>query len=208
MEVSLSGDMDRPWWGNDGKGDFSVSKCYKGWEVDRGDEYPEKLIWSHNWPQKVSFFLWLLSHEKMLTIDMLKKKGWSIPNRCYLYNCEEETIRHLMFHCKVSYEVWQYFTSAVNWYWVMPNSILTILHGWKRRGMSERGKILWKVLPASICWSLWKSRNAVAFDSKGVNVDRLILEVKIQAFFWVQGANSFNGIFLDNVIGQWKDMFY
>ncbi|RVX10825.1 hypothetical protein CK203_018356 [Vitis vinifera] len=41
---------------------------------------------------KASFFGWEAAWSRLLTIDRLRRSGWSIPNRCYLCKNEEETI--------------------------------------------------------------------------------------------------------------------
>ena len=32
-------------------------------------------------------------------MDQLKKRGWALPNRCYLCGDAEESINHLLIHC-------------------------------------------------------------------------------------------------------------
>ncbi|OVA03437.1 hypothetical protein BVC80_205g75 [Macleaya cordata] len=78
---------------------------------------------------------------------------------------------------------------------------------WKLKGLSDRGKILWRVLPASICWGIWKARNRVAFEGKDVKPEELINDIKVQAFFWVQGKEEFRGVSIDQIIGRWSYFF-
>ena len=49
---------------------------------------------------RVSLFAWEASWNKILTIDQLKRRGWNMPNRCYLCKMEEETNDHLILFCK------------------------------------------------------------------------------------------------------------
>ena len=50
---------------------------------------------------KVSFFGWEVSWNRSLTIiDQLKRRGWNMPNMCYLYKKKEETSDHLILFCK------------------------------------------------------------------------------------------------------------
>lgn len=60
----------------------------------------ERMIWkkvwvSKHWP-KVEYFLWLLSHRKILTWENLQKKGMYGPSRCYLCCVAIETIEHIL----------------------------------------------------------------------------------------------------------------
>ena len=43
---------------------------------------------------------WELAWNIILTIDQLKRRGWNMPNRCYLCKMEEETSDHLIIFCK------------------------------------------------------------------------------------------------------------
>lgn len=57
------------------------------------------IIWDPSiWP-KISTFLWLLCHNKILTWDNLRKRNFHGPS--IFPNCrqEEETIKHLMMSC-------------------------------------------------------------------------------------------------------------
>ena len=49
---------------------------------------------------RVSFFAWEVSWTRILTIDQLKRRGWNMPNKCYLCKMEEETSDHLLIFCK------------------------------------------------------------------------------------------------------------
>ena len=37
--------------------------------------------------------------EKLLTLDQVQRRGWSLVNRCYLCQLEEESIDHIFLHC-------------------------------------------------------------------------------------------------------------
>ncbi|OVA06733.1 hypothetical protein BVC80_8729g5 [Macleaya cordata] len=74
---------------------------------------------------------------------------------------------------------------VVNQHWIMPNSLITLLHAWKPKGLPKKGKMLWRFLPAAIYWGIWKARNGVAFEGKEVKVEGLINDIKVQVFFWI-----------------------
>ncbi|OVA06531.1 hypothetical protein BVC80_1739g14 [Macleaya cordata] len=89
----------------------------------------------------------------------------------------------------------------------MPNSLLTLLHAWKPKGLPKKGKMLWRFLPTAICWRIWKARNRVAFKGKEVKMEGLINDIKVQVFFWVQGYDEFKGLSIDHIVGRWPDLF-
>ena len=46
---------------------------------------------------------------KVQTLDQVQKRGWALANRCYLCQAHEESIDHLLFHCKKTRDVWRLF---------------------------------------------------------------------------------------------------
>ena len=50
-------------------------------------------------PTKVAFFAWEATWGKVLTLDRLQKRGWQLPNRCFMCGYEEETVNHILLHC-------------------------------------------------------------------------------------------------------------
>ena len=55
---------------------------------------------------RVSFFAWEATWAKILTLDQLRRKGWRIPNRSYMYK-EEEEMGDYILHCTKACNLWQ-----------------------------------------------------------------------------------------------------
>jgi len=65
-------------------------------------------VWNIKVPPKIQVFLWLLSNNKLMTVDNLAKRGVDKPKNCRF--CDEiETINHLFFQCVVARKIWAYF---------------------------------------------------------------------------------------------------
>ena len=45
------------------------------------------------------FSLWKLFFGKILTLDQLQKRGFSLANRCYMCHENDEIVEHLILHC-------------------------------------------------------------------------------------------------------------
>ena len=72
---------------------------------------------------RVNFFVWEVSWNRILTIDQLKRRGWNMPNRCYLCKVEEETSNHLILFCKKATMLWSLLFSLFDVQWVLHSSI-------------------------------------------------------------------------------------
>ena len=49
-------------------------------EEVRVDLFPSCVVWNAWVPPKVSFFAWEATWGKVLTLDQLKRRGWSLAN--------------------------------------------------------------------------------------------------------------------------------
>ena len=91
---------DRVLWKETKDGIFSVKSLYSALDSRSAVLFPKSIIWSPCVPTKVSFFCaWEAFWGKVLTLDQLKKRGWTLANRCFLCCVEEESIDHILIHC-------------------------------------------------------------------------------------------------------------
>ena len=73
-------------------GNFSVKSLYSAFDYRSAVQFPKSIIWSPRVPTKVGFFAWEASWGKVLTVDQLERRGWSLANKCFLCCVEEESI--------------------------------------------------------------------------------------------------------------------
>ena len=69
------------------------------------------------------FFAWEAAWGKVLTLDKLQKRGWQLPNSCYLCGQAEETVNHLLLHCSVVSSLWEIIFSLMGASWVFPKTV-------------------------------------------------------------------------------------
>ena len=81
---------DRIWWKEGG----------------RQHSVPIKMLWNPIVPTKVGFFAWEVWWGKILTMDKLKKRGFSLASRCALCGKDEESLEHLLIHCPKVWCMW------------------------------------------------------------------------------------------------------
>ena len=79
---------------------FSVKSMYEGFDVSPAFDFPHCLVWNPVVSQKIGVFAWEATWGKVLTLDQLKRRGMTFANRCFMCEEEEETIDHLLIHCK------------------------------------------------------------------------------------------------------------
>ena len=97
---------------------FDVRSYYKLLSGPLTDVFPWECIWWAKVPKRVSFFLWTSARGGILTIDILVKRGQSLVNRCCLCCCDEESVDHLLLHCKFSHTLWSAVFKVFGIQWV------------------------------------------------------------------------------------------
>ncbi|OVA00837.1 Reverse transcriptase zinc-binding domain [Macleaya cordata] len=141
-------DDGREWKWNKGKS-FSVKSCYNNiTHPQSSTPFPVDKIWSKEWSQRVSFFLWLVYKLRILTYDSLMKKGRYGPNVCYMCLKKEESVNHTLLHCDFAQNIWRMLLLEV--------------------------------------------------------VDK----IKLMMAFWVEGREEFRGVSIEQMVVNWKEMFY
>ena len=90
-------------------GKFFVRTMYSGLGVSPEIDFPFCSVWNCVIPYKIVFFSWEASWGKVMTLDKLKRLGRALANRCCVYEEDEETIDHLLIHCKIAKMFWDLF---------------------------------------------------------------------------------------------------
>ena len=119
---------------------FSVKSMYKGFDVSPALDFPHCLVWNPAAPPKTGVFAWEAAWGKVLTLDQLKRRGMKFANRCFMCEEEEETIDHLLIHCKFAKILWDLFLSIVGISWVFPHSVLNNLLAWQGATVGKKRK--------------------------------------------------------------------
>jgi hypothetical protein len=64
-------------------------------------------MWKWNVPLKIKLFTWLLAENKILSWEILQRRGFSGPGICLLCKLNVETTQHLFLDCDFAVEVWR-----------------------------------------------------------------------------------------------------
>ena len=139
---------------------FSVKVMYKGYDLSPAHDFPHRLIWNSVVPTKMGIFSWEAAWGKILTLDNLKRRGMAFANRCFLCEEDEETIHHLLIHCKSAKMLWDLFLSMVGISWVFPHSVLHTLLAWQGVVVGKKREKIWTAAPSCLFWALWRARNS------------------------------------------------
>ena len=57
--------------------------------------------------------------------------------------------------------------------WVLPATVKEMLLGWNGTFVGKKRKGIWKASPLCLFWTVWKTRNKVAFEEIELSTQRL-----------------------------------
>jgi hypothetical protein len=97
-------------WGRKNGEEFKLNEA-RHYTMDQDQDDPMQLwdkIWSSpQWP-KIKKFKWLVLHNRILTWENLRKRGFIGLSRCHLCQTKEETTNHLLDECSYTTEIWDW----------------------------------------------------------------------------------------------------
>ena len=162
-------------WGYEEKGTFSTKEAYNIIIKDRITK--DKLwdqIWSSSiWP-KVSTFLWLLSHNRILTWDNLRKRSFSGPSICLNCRQAEETAIHLLQQCNLARQLWGKAIFHCQKDHRVQGDLKSTLRNWQQSPYQSRLlNLLWQLIPGLLMWNIWKERNRRILKNQYQTVDQI-----------------------------------
>ena len=119
--------------------------------------YPP-AVWKLRVPPKIHVFLWLLSNNKLMTRDNLRKRHIIKPLDCVYCVCNE-SIQHLFFDCVVAKCTWDVVNSAFNC------NIGSNFESVGRFWLSNNNNAALNIVTSDVMWTIWKNRNAMIFNN-------------------------------------------
>jgi hypothetical protein len=190
------GEGDKLVWNPSKKGLFEVRSFYE--ELIRKDGpsfpyfpyFPWKNIWRVKAPTMVVFFVWLAALGKILTHDNLRKRNVIVIEWCCLCKKSGESIDHLLLHCEVARDLWNYILILSGVEWVMPLTVLELLKSWGAAIGCGHAKEAWRLAPLCLLWCIWRERNAWLFEDVETSIVELRKRLLNTLYIWIAPHHS------------------
>jgi hypothetical protein len=168
-KIAVSEDEDQLRWGRENGGEFNLKEAWY-YIVDQDQEDPTQQwgkIWSNpQWP-KIKMFEWLVLHNRILTWENLRKRGYIGPSRCHLCQAKEETTNHLLDECSYTTELWDWATGIYRQSNRIWGNISATINNWNESyNENEMVNLCWNLTSGMIIWEIWKERNRRIFRNE------------------------------------------
>ena len=130
-----------------------------------------RKIWDSNYWPKISTFLWLLTHHKILTWDNLLKRGFLGLSFCIMCREHSETIDHLLDYYVLADTIWNLVEVKCNKTKRVKSDVINTLQSWGEDPyqckLLNRLRLL---ITGFVVWNIWKEINQHIFNGKQHNV--------------------------------------
>ena len=138
-----------------------------------------KEVWHWKLPLKTILFSWLLMAERILTWDILQRRGFEGPGICSLCHDAGENINHLMINCPFTVQVWHLIGLLYNTEHIWNGTNISLaFSNW----IAVSGEL--RLIPFHICRSIWLARNTNIF--RNIKTTPLQIVNKLQ-LVWNEG---------------------
>ncbi|CAN1147354.1 Putative ribonuclease H protein At1g65750 [Linum perenne] len=163
-------------WGGESNGKFTIRSAYN---LITGSSSPPtgtdwKKVWNWRGPNKIRLFLWLASHNKLLTNEERRRRHLAGDDSCPRCPGRCESSTHVIKDCPFAVEVWRLLGLDQ----IAFPAGLSHHDNWIFQHLSHEEGLLF----GCVFWALWKSRNELVFN--GVTVSAQATAYRIAS--WVK----------------------
>jgi hypothetical protein len=156
--IELSNDPDSLIWQLENKGVYSSSSLYHMINFRGVQPLFIPAVWKLSVPPKIHVFLWLFSHNKLMTRDNLRKRHIIKPLDC-VFCTKNETNSHLFFDCTVARNVWSFIS---NYFQIrIGANFESVACFW----VSNKKNSALNTISSAVLWCLWKYRKSMIFNN-------------------------------------------
>ena len=113
--------------------------------------FPWKGVWKVKASRSVSFFVWTVVWDKILTCDNLRGRGMDYVDWYIMCRCNGETVDHLLLHCGKAYRLWILVFRSFGIAWVLPRSVADTLFDWWN-WLGKHSSSIWNLAPLCVMW--------------------------------------------------------
>ena len=160
---------DKLAWKFSAKGSFDMKSAYLlTLDQMEADSFSSSWIWKLQALPRIQMFIWKCMHNSIGVKECLAKRGISLDISCPLCLEQPKSISHAICDCRLVKPMWQQLGSHIcNANFFSQDCNLWLTSNCKSSHLVKG--IPWHSLFSFAIWSLWKQRNQVVFNNKGVN---------------------------------------
>lgn len=156
--------------------------------------WPFRFIWSAKVPPTAKIFAYLLLQDRVLTRDILRKRGIHTEMVCVnCANCPVESVLHLAFLCPFATAVMKLVSSITTVreaHFRIDTSVQGVwIRSWDMvRAQGQYKKKEWTSRFICAIWNVWKRRNGVIFREEHIPAETLAIRIAHEMDLWLSNC--------------------
>ena len=96
-----------------------------------------------------------------------------MANRCYLCKKEQGSTDHLLIHCDLTRDLWNFVFSLFGVFWVLPFTMKEVLLSWHDPFVGRSKKKVCYAAPLCLFWTVWREWNRRVFENKETIIHKI-----------------------------------
>jgi len=135
----------------------------------------------------VIVFSWQLLLDRLPNRSNLIRRGVPLPERdlgCVSYPVPSESAVHLFITCPVVLPVWYQVSRWLGWEFVIPRGLAQLFQAFTGLGRRKRVRLGLLLVWHAVIWTIWTSRNDLAFAGGTLREESVVDRVKLLAWKW------------------------
>ncbi|KAL8531608.1 hypothetical protein ACS0TY_008271 [Phlomoides rotata] len=131
---------------------------------------------------------WRVVWERIPTKNKLWRRNILLPSdntTCTWCGLHKETIKHVLFKCSFSYQVWMDVCKWIGVETVLSSNPSINLFQFSRFWRGKRGRKVTVSIWECVVWILWKGRNAKTFRNEVELRSKMVEEIKSRTWAWL-----------------------
>ena len=148
-----------------------------------------KGLWKGLVPHRIEVFVWIALMGKINTRSKLATLGITPMenNICPLCSTDPESSEHLLLHCSLSQQLWNWWLELWKIKWAFPFSLKDSFVQWYYPSKNSFFKKVWSASFFIIMWTIWKERNSRIFENSSTSVKCLKDLILLRMGWWIKG---------------------
>ncbi|XP_062027735.1 uncharacterized protein LOC133743716 [Rosa rugosa] len=131
-----------------------------------------KLIWNKALQPRKSLVTWKVLKQRILTDDLLARRGICLYSQCSICQIQGESLNHLFYECDLIHDFWSWLASFFHKSIMPGTSLANLLSPDFLNGMTSASKTLWSFAFCNALWCIWSERNKIRFHEATFHLAR------------------------------------
>ena len=127
-------------------------------------------VWRHYLPPSRSFLSWRALHDKLPTMELLRRKGHQLASWCCLCCRGEDSLDHVFTKCPYATAIWFALGSLFDASFELSQGFLHLFKAARGVSFSSQISALWRVGIHNAIWSIWHARNSLLFKECFISI--------------------------------------